>query len=360
MGFRLPTDSPRLIVAEAGSPLRLLAVRLAFVLALIAIVMVTFWLDRDNLYDSSDGSISFLDVVYFTMVTITTVGYGDIVPVGDRARLLDALVVTPIRLLLWLVFLGTTYQLVLQRVVETWRIHRLSSRMKAHIVVIGFGYEGRMATRESIERGYAPADIVVIDEKEERLLHAAQLGCVGVRGDATKEDTQRLAKVESADAILVCLPRDDTTALCVLTARNLGSAARIIASAREEENIQLLRQAGADEVIAPAKLGGYLMADAVSTVHGLRFVSDLLTARGRLRMVEREVARSEVGMRMCDLPGHLVVALERENRIIGFWSGGDETIRPGDRLFAIHGTAENPPTGIADVAGKRAGGSSNH
>jgi len=338
MAFKAPSDNSRLIVSEGRSPLHVLGVRLALVLALIAIVMVTFWLDRDNLHDASDGSISFLDIVYFTMVTITTVGYGDIVPIGDRARLLDALVVTPIRLLLWLVFLGTTYQLVLQRVVENWRIHRLGLRMKAHIIVIGFGYEGRMATLESIERGYAPADIVVIDQREERLRHSATFGCVGVCGDATKEHTQRLAKVESANALLVCLPRDDTTALCILTARNLGSTARIIASAREQENIRLLRQAGADEVVAPAKLGGYLMADAVSTLHGLRFITDLLTTRGRMRMVEREVAAGEVGQRMRDLPGLLVVGIEREKQIIGFWDRPDEVIRAGDRLFAIQGS----------------------
>lgn len=61
------------------------------------------YLDRGGLRDQVDGDMSFLDVVYFTMVTVTTVGYGDIVPVSDRARVLDAVVVSPIRIFVWFI-----------------------------------------------------------------------------------------------------------------------------------------------------------------------------------------------------------------------------------------------------------------
>ncbi|MDH4087663.1 MAG: ion channel [Nitrospira sp.] len=60
--------------------------------------------------------MSFSDVVYFTMITVTTVGYGDIVPISTHARLLDALVITPIRFGLWFLFLGTAYQLIIRRI----------------------------------------------------------------------------------------------------------------------------------------------------------------------------------------------------------------------------------------------------
>ena len=149
------------------------------------------------------------------------------------------------------------------------------------------------------------------------------------------------ARADTANAILVCLPRDDTAALSILAARNIGSKALLIASAREQENIRLLRQAGATEVVAPARLAGYLMADAISTPLGLRFVTDLLTARGALSMVERPVTSAECGMRARDLPEYLVVGLVRAGKIIGFWDSPDEKIQAGDRLFAIHGE----PTG---------------
>lgn len=339
----MPTFSnlPRLILSSGRSPLHVIGIRLMIVLALIGIVMLTFWLDRENLRDSSDGSVSFIDIIYFTMVTVTTVGYGDIVPVGNRARLLDAIIVTPIRLGIWLLFLGTTYQFVLRHVVEEWWALRHGARMKDHVVVIGFGYEGRIAVRETIERGHPAKSIVVVDEKEERLHEAAHLGCVGLRGDATKEEIMRLARVETARAILVCLPRDDTAALCILTVRNLGSKVRLIASAREQENISLLRQAGADDVVAPAKLGGYLMADAIATPLGLRFVTDLLTTRGLMNMVERPATTAEIGLRIRDVPHHLVVGVQRGDHVIGFWDSPEEVIQSGDRLLAIHGAPEN-------------------
>lgn len=334
------------MLPAVGHPLHVIATRAAIVLALIGLIILTFWLDRENLRDASDGSVSFIDVVYFTMVTITTVGYGDIVPVGDRARLLDAVVVTPIRLFIWALFLGTTYQIVLQRLVEQWRTDWHGKRMKDHIIVIGHGYQGQMAVRETIGRGHPAANIMVVDRKEDRLTSATQSGCVGLLGDATKDEVMRLAHVESAQAILVCLPRDDTAALCVLTVRNLGSNARMIVSVREQENIRLLQQAGASEVVSPAKLGGYLMADAISTPLGLRFVSDLLTSRGNLNMVEREATESEWGLRARDVPGHLIVGIKRGDTFIGFWDHPDELIRQGDHLFAIRGVPSKEKSGI--------------
>ena len=87
-------------VFQRRSPLSVgqtLALRAGLALGLMAIALFGHWFARDGLRDNIDGSISFIDVLYFTTVTVTTVGYGDIVPVTPEARLFDALVVTPIR-----------------------------------------------------------------------------------------------------------------------------------------------------------------------------------------------------------------------------------------------------------------------
>ena len=85
-------------------PGRTVVIRLGIVLLLFGILISILWLDRGGLQDHSDGHMSFSDVVYFTMVTVTTVGYGDIVPVTPRARMIDALVVTPVRIFIWIIF----------------------------------------------------------------------------------------------------------------------------------------------------------------------------------------------------------------------------------------------------------------
>src|SRR3546814_7680181 len=110
--------------------------------------MALFCCYRSGRRDARDGEISFGDVIYFTMVTITTVGYGDIVPVSDRARLLDAFLVTPVRVFLLLIFLGTAYEFVIQKVLEDYRMGRLQRRLRDHIVICGYGHSGRIAARE--------------------------------------------------------------------------------------------------------------------------------------------------------------------------------------------------------------------
>src|SRR6187200_1815977 len=75
-----------------------LAWRIATVIGLIGFLVLFHWLERDGLKDNHDGHVSFLDTLYFTMISATTTGYGDVVPVTDNTRMFDALVVTPIRI----------------------------------------------------------------------------------------------------------------------------------------------------------------------------------------------------------------------------------------------------------------------
>ena len=81
--------------------------RVALVLGLLVFAIAVHWFERDGLHDNLDGHVSFLDVIYFTMISITTTGYGDVVPVADNTRMFDALVVTPIRVFFVLIFIGT-------------------------------------------------------------------------------------------------------------------------------------------------------------------------------------------------------------------------------------------------------------
>ena len=141
---RLQIPGRRLFVGGERSVRKTLVIRAVAVLTMFALVIAVFWFDRDGLRDSHDGSISFADVVYSTMVSVTTVGYGDIVPVTRQARLIDALLVTPIRLFIWLIFVGTAYQLVLQRLIEDFRMRRLQARLQGHVVLCGFGHAGRL------------------------------------------------------------------------------------------------------------------------------------------------------------------------------------------------------------------------
>ena len=328
---------PKLLYTKpAVSAERTLAVRAMLVLGLLLLVMVVFWLDRENLRDTHDGVVSFLDVVYFTFVTVTTVGYGDIVPIGDRARLIDALLVTPVRIFVLFIFIGTAYEFVFQRIIEDLRMDALQDSLKDHVVICGFGYAGRTAAREMVAKGCVKNQIVVVDLRSEPLEEAAQSGYIGLRGDATRDAVMREARVAAARAVLICVPRDDTAVLVTLTARSINSKARIITAIREEDNLSLARKAGADEVVSPGKVAGFLLADAVDSRYTTRFITDVLTSRGgKIQIVERKALPEEVGKTISGVKGKLLVAIEREGVVQGFWDHPDEVIRSEDLVFAI-------------------------
>lgn len=330
-----------LYTSRAVSAERKLATRGALVAGLFAFVLLVFWLERDNLSDAADGHISFIDVVYFTFVTVTTVGYGDIVPIGERARLIDALLVTPVRIFVWFIFLGTAYEFVFQRIIEDLRMNALRDSLRDHIIICGYGYAGRVAAREMIAKGHPAQSIVVIEMRPERLEEAAEAGLIGLRGDATREAALREARVDVAKAVLICVSRDDVTVLTALTVRGLSEKVRIIAAVMDEENLKLVRKAGADEVVSPAKLTGFLLADAVASRYTSPFISDILTSRGgELRIAERPALPEEVGKKMHDVPGRLIVGLERDGAIRGFWNAPEERIREDDLVFAIEKCAD--------------------
>jgi voltage-gated potassium channel len=335
-----PAVGRRILFTRApATPERMLLFRSGLVVALFVLVFLFFYLDRDGLVDNKDKQVSLLDVVYFTMVTVTTVGYGDIVPVSDRARFIDAILVTPIRLFIFFIFLGTAYQMVIQRVIEDFRMRRLQQRLRDHIVICGFGSTGRTAAEELVSKGQRPDTIIVIDPSEEALAAAAEAGYVGLKGDATRDRTVEDTCVGTAKAVIVSAGRDDTNVLIVLTVRNLGPKVRIIAAVAEEENVKLLRQSGADATVSPAKLGGYILADAVFSGRAADCLCDLMSEVGRMRMVEREPAPEEIGRRSREVKGEVVLRIYRGDRQIEFWHEDDEcTIRQGDRLLVVQPT----------------------
>jgi len=333
------SSRPRMLFTRSeASPERTFVIRLGIVILLIAVVMILFWFDRAGLKDAADGEVTFADVVYFTMVTITTVGYGDIVPVSEQARFLDALFVTPIRIFIWFIFLGTAYEFVVQKIIEDYRMARLQRRLEGHIIICGYGHSGRVAAQEMIAKGQSPEKIIIVDVSEGALREAADRGFIGLRGNATHETIIRKTNVEKAKAVIVSPGRDDTNVLIVLTVRNLNPDIKIISSAKEAENIKLIKQSGADVIVSPAKLGGYLLADAVIRPHTVSYLVDLMTARGRISLTERLARPEEIGLSMDEIKPDLVVRLHRDGKPIGFWEKENNTIQDGDVLVIIEAT----------------------
>lgn len=332
---RSSSNAPILFRKPAVSAEMVLLLRAVLVVALFAGVYVIFYWDREGLRDNLDGVVSGLDVLYFTMITITTVGYGDIVPVTDQARLVDALVATPVRIFVWFIFLGTAYQFVIQRVIEDFKMSRLQRKLEDHIVICGYGDSGRRAAVELLARGVDDESIVVIDNDEHRIRHASESGYIGLHGEATREELLRVAAVERARAVIIAVGRDDTALLTLLTVRAIGCKARVIVSIREAENAKLVREGGADVIVSPWQVGGCLLADAVDQEHIVSMAQELLAEGGASSLIERPVRTDEIGRALNELSRTVVLAVRREGRQIRFWDAAELRLAAGDVLIAV-------------------------
>ncbi|MDT7043905.1 potassium channel family protein [Candidatus Nitronereus thalassa] len=335
-----------LVMPEDLSPWRTIAIRIGVIILLVVFLITYLWIDREGLKDHADGVITIPDVIYFTMVTITTVGYGDIVPITPQSRLFDAFVITPIRMFIWMLFLGTAYQLALKQFAEGYRMAKVRASLEQHVVVCGIGYTGLATIKELLAKGTNPEQILAIDMRDERVRAAVELGVYAIRGDASKEATLRDAVLEKAKAIIITSGRDDTNALTLLTVRNICPSLRALVSAKEEENVKLLRQAGANTIITPATFGGSMLASAVNQTHLARYMEDLLTSGGRVDLIEEKVRQEDVGKSTLDFLPNVVLRIYRNGKMLSLDEfRKNEPVKEGDIVMLLkHHHAEESST----------------
>lgn len=312
-----------------------LAWRVSLAFGLIGIALAVHWFDRDGLRDNIDGSITFVDVLYFTMITVSTVGFGDIVPVTPQARLFDTFVVTPIRLFVWLIFLGTAYDFLLKRVWDRWRMSAIQRHLADHVVVAGYGNSGREAVRELIKRGTNANCIVVIDPRPAALAEAEEMGVAVMGADATHNATLEAVRLDRARAMIVASGRDDTSILIVLTARRIAASISISVVIRADDNEPLAHQAGADVVINPASFAGLLLAGSTHSVHIADYLADLAAIDGRVALRERAVAVEEIGRPLADIRTGKGLRIYRNGAQHGFWEDAANRLEAGDTLVEV-------------------------
>ena len=191
-------------------------------LALFAAVFIVY-LDRDGYRDVQDNPLSFLDCLYYATVSLSTTGYGDITPFTPGARLVNVLVITPLRIAFLIVLIGTTVETLTTQSRQALKIQRWRSRVRNHTVVVGYGTKGRTAVAAMVGDEVAPADIVVVDTNATALDRAKSAGLVTVHGDATKSEVLRLASAQHAKSIIVATDNDASAVLVTLTAPRAGA-----------------------------------------------------------------------------------------------------------------------------------------
>ncbi|MFC7218068.1 potassium channel family protein [Streptomyces polyrhachis] len=323
---RLPT--------HVKGPLRQVGGRLLWAFALLLLTTLVVYLGRAGYTDNAGGGVSLLDAAYYATVSLSTTGYGDIVPATPGTRLVTILVVTPARVLFLIILVGTTLEVLTKHTREQWKIDRWRSRLRDHTVVVGYGTKGRSALQTLVAKGLPRDRVVVIDNTRKGVDAANADGFAAVLGDATRSEILQRAEVPRAKEVIVAPQRDDTAVLVILTARQLNEGAHIAAAVREEENAPLLRQSGADAVITSSSAAGRLLGLSVLSPSASAVLEDLIVQGSGLDLEERPADPEDVGRSPREL-ADLIVAVVRDGEVLGYDAQRAQRIEPADRLITI-------------------------
>lgn len=300
----------------------------------LGVTVLLVYLGRNGYRDVNEDGLTLLDCIYYATVSLSTTGYGDITPASESARLVNVLVITPLRVLFLIVLVGTTLEVLTERSRQAWKIQRWRRTVRDHVVVVGYGTKGRSAVSSLITDEDGATSVVVVDTDPHALEAATARGLVTVNGNGTRSDVLRLAGVPRARAVVIATNRDDAAVLVALTARELAPGAQVVAAVRERENVHLLRQSGANSVVVSSETAGRLLGMATRTPAVVELVEDLLTPDAGLAIAQRPVELDEVG----GSPRHLrdiVLGVDRGGHLYRVDAPEVDAVEEGDILLYV-------------------------
>lgn len=310
-------DPQRRIVhmpSRSRPPIAAVLRRVAMALGLVLFVALVVRLGNSGYVDVTGDPISMLDALYYASVTVTTTGYGDITAVSSGARLATVVLITPARILFLILVVGTTVEVLTEQSRHLLATRRWRRQVKNHYLICGFGATGRSAAADLVSRGVDHANIAVVDINPDVMTVAGQEGYVAIHGDATNRSVLQEAAIDQAKAVIVAPNRDDTAVLITLTAREMNSTAHIVAGGRHQENLHLLRQGGANEVIDATAAVGRMLGLGTYAPAAVRAFDDLLDASTGHEIAQVQPEMVDGSPQVPD--GSLLMVVLREGRSI--------------------------------------------
>ena len=335
---------PRVRLPEiTRSPWWELTRRMLMALGVLVLTVLIVYTDREGYVDNSDptNTVDLYDAIYYTTVTLSTTGYGDIAPFSTQARMVNAFVITPLRVIFLVLLIGTTIEVLASQGREIFRVARWRKHMDDHVVVIGYGTKGRSAVETLVNNGVSKESIVIVDPSQAALGEAHADGIAVVTGDATRREVLRRAGVQRARQVIITTNRDDSTVLCALNVRQLNPETYVVAAVREQNNVPLVRQSGADSVITSSDAVGRLLGLSTLSPSLGSVMEDLLTYGEGLEVAERELLVPEVGKQPQQLPDQ-VIAVIREGQVHRYFDPVVTQLARGDKLIVVRPAHELP------------------
>ncbi|MBF0558093.1 MAG: potassium channel protein [Nitrospirae bacterium] len=284
---------------------------------------------------------NFLDALYMTIITLTTVGYSEVHPLTTEGRIFNIfLIIGGVGTVFYALSTGAKLVLEgeLQELFGRKRLEKKIKEMNHHYVICGYGRMGTIICRELKAK---KQKFVVVEKKPEKLQDNEDV--LVMEGDATQDAVLKDAGIEKARGLISVLPTDAENLFVVLSARGLNPDLLIVARAVEEGSEQKLRRAGADRVISPYYIGGLRIAHTVLKPAVVDFI-EFATKSGNIDLQMEEVTIVEdsklVGLTLDESGigrdlGIIIVAIRRNSGEMKFNPTSRITIKAGDTLIAL-------------------------
>ncbi len=240
------------------------------------------------------GDISLLDAIYMALITISTVGYGDLVN-SDAGRIFSIIYIVVGVGVFSLTISTLAAALVAGRLGEVFgrrRMEREINALQDHLILCGFGRFGQITGSEITRKGVA---LVVVDSDPKVIEDAEEHGLLGLLADATEEESLERAGIARARALLCTLPTDAENVYVILSARELQPELPIVALARDRRAERKLLRAGANYVVSPYSIGATHMARQILSPN-LAQVFNLAASGGE------EEGLQQVGVQLDEIP----------------------------------------------------------
>lgn len=222
---------------------------------------------------------SWIDAIYMTVITITTVGYGEVMPLSPSEKIfVSLLIISSIFIVGYAISVITEY--ILSKnigVLRQKKVQRKLESMHDHIIVCGFGRNGKQAAQKLLAYN---RPFVIIEKNEEVIDRFSDENTLFILGNAIEDEILLKAGIERASTLICATPSDADNLFVVLSARQMNKNLKIISRASEETSYKKMKLAGADNVIMPDKIGGDHMASLVVVPDLVEFL-DNLTVSGQ-------------------------------------------------------------------------------
>ncbi|GFE03245.1 potassium transporter TrkA [Alteromonas sp. KUL156] len=242
---------------------------------------------------------SFINALYMTIITISTIGFGEVHPFGTGEKLFTiGLIISSLFVFGYAVSSFSEYLISGQffHQLKIKKVQKQIEQLQGHTIVCGYGRNGKQAISKL--KNYKK-QVVVVEKFNDVVRQLDEKGVLTIQGDATLDETLLRAGIMNAENLITALPSDADNLFVVLTAKQLNRNCKVISRASKETSYSKLKIAGADNVIMPDKLGGSHMASLVVTPDVIEFV-DRLTIEGETTANLEEVAINDLPEKYID------------------------------------------------------------